>query len=250
VLPAPPHRKGGSVLSEYYQLRRTAIKDLAAYCGFLVGFLGSAPFAWQQLAAQLEAGNFSRGLWYFLLFVSAAGVFTGTAGLGVGFMIGWAWEQYHRRRRNMRLKDRAAIDAVRAANAGAKAISATEAISGTEAPASAGTDAGEQPRLRLVPAANVADPDVMGHRLTSVRFRAQTVEFDFAGVVVESRGHPIVLSGSQRFRYPEEGSRDALCRLIGATVDEMRVSEGDDIELTLDDGSGLVLPRPRSQPPR
>ena len=240
MLPAPSHRKGGSVLSEYYQLRRTAIKDLAAYCGFLVGFLGSAPFAWQQLAAQLEAGNFSRGLWYFLLFVSAAGVFTGTAGLGVGFMIGWAWEQYHRRRRNMRLKDRAAIDAVRAANAGA------EAISGTEAPASAGTVAGEQPRLRLVPAANVTDPDVVGHRLTSVRFRAQTVEFDFAGVVVESRGHPTVLSGSQRFRYPEEGSRDALCRLIGATVDRMRVSKSDDIELTLDDGSGLVLPRQRS----
>jgi hypothetical protein len=225
-------------------LRRTAIKDLAAYCGFLVGFLGSAPFAWQQLAAQLEAGNFSRGLWYFLLFVSAAGVFAGTAGLGVGFVIGWAWEQYHRRRRNQRLKDRAAIDALRAANAGAEATSATDA------PASAGTVVGEQPRLRLVPAANVADPDVVGHRLTSVRFRAQTVEFDFAGVVVESRGHPIALSGSQRFRYPEEGSRDALCRLIGATVDEMRVSESDDIELTLDDGAGLVLPRERSQSPR
>lgn len=225
-------------------MRRTAIKDLAAYCGFLVGFLGSAPFAWRQLAAQLEVGNFSRGLWYFLLFVSATGVFAGTAGLGVGFVIGWVWEQYHRRRRNKRLQDRPAIDAVRAANAGAEAISATEA------PASAVTVAGEQARLRLVPAANVADPDVVGHRLTSVRFRAETVEFDFAGVVVKSRGHPIVLSGSQRFSYPEEGSRDALCRLIGATVDEMRVSGSDDIELTLDDGSGLVLPRQRSQSPR
>ena len=41
--------------SEYYHLRRTAIKDLAAYCGFLLGFLGSAPLAWELLASQLFA---------------------------------------------------------------------------------------------------------------------------------------------------------------------------------------------------
>ena len=58
--------------SEYYHLRRTAIKDLAAYCGFLLGFLGSAPFAWQLLVDQLDAGSFARGLWYFFGIVTAA----------------------------------------------------------------------------------------------------------------------------------------------------------------------------------
>ncbi|HVF38372.1 MAG TPA: GNAT family N-acetyltransferase [Gemmatimonadaceae bacterium] len=86
-------------MSEFYQLRRMAIKDLSAYCGFLVGFLGSAPFAWRLLASQLEAGDFAAGLWYFFGIVSAAGLFGGTAGLVLGFIIGWTWEHFHQRRR-------------------------------------------------------------------------------------------------------------------------------------------------------
>ncbi len=89
-------------MSEFYQLRRIAIKDLAAYCGFLSGFLGSAPFAWGHLAAQLEIGQFARGLWYFLGITSAAGLFGGIAGLALGFIIGWIWEHAHRQRRERR----------------------------------------------------------------------------------------------------------------------------------------------------
>jgi hypothetical protein len=82
---------------------------------------------------------------------------------------------------------------------------------------------------------------VVGNRLTAVKFRTQTVEFDFSGVVIESEGQPVVSSASARYVYPEDGSRDALCRLIGATVRRMRIAETRDVVLTLDDGSELIL---------
>jgi hypothetical protein len=50
------------MISEFYKLRRSAIKDISSYLGFLVGFIGSAPFAWGLLAVQLDAGRFARGL--------------------------------------------------------------------------------------------------------------------------------------------------------------------------------------------
>src|SRR5215217_3435222 len=97
-------QKGFEILSEFYQLRRTTIKDLAAYIGFLTGFIGAAPFAWSLLSDQLASGAFVRGLWYFFGIVIAAGIFAGVAGLGIGFVGGMLWEQFHRSRRRERLK--------------------------------------------------------------------------------------------------------------------------------------------------
>lgn len=93
------------MISEFYYLRRTAIKDLAAYCGFLIGFLGSAPFAWNFLSDQLETGGIVRGLWYFFGVVSVAGLACGAIGLFAGFGVGWLWERYHRWRRVKRADD-------------------------------------------------------------------------------------------------------------------------------------------------
>jgi hypothetical protein len=90
------------MISEFYMLRRTAIKDIAAYLGFLAGFIGSAPFAWGLLAQQLEAGRFARGLWYFFGIVTAGGIFAGVAGLGIGIAAGMLWEIVHRHRRGLK----------------------------------------------------------------------------------------------------------------------------------------------------
>ena len=85
--------------SEFYHLRRTTIKDLTAYCGFLIGFLGSAPIAWQFLRDEVDRGGIVLGLWYFFGLVSIAGLTGGAIGLVVGFGLGWIWERYHRWRR-------------------------------------------------------------------------------------------------------------------------------------------------------
>jgi hypothetical protein len=95
------------LLSEFYHLRRTAIKDVSAYIGFLAGFIGAAPFAWGLLSDQLASGEFVKGLWYFFGIVVAAGIFTGIAGLGFGIVAGILWEQFHRYRRRGYLKKRA-----------------------------------------------------------------------------------------------------------------------------------------------
>ncbi|MEO7368163.1 MAG: hypothetical protein ABIZ36_09410 [Gemmatimonadaceae bacterium] len=220
--------------SEYYYLRRTAIKDLAAYCGFLLGFLGSAPFAWELLASQLDEGNFARGLWYFFGIVTAAGVFAGVAGLGIGFVIGVTWEQFHRFRRRTRARKKAALDNVRNLNSPSKSAGESESV-----PTPVAGDSG-RPRLRLV-SMPAPFPDLTGRRLASVRFLPHTVEIDFGGIIVEVSGSPLVTAGSKRFRYPEPGARDALCALIGSRVERMGFSPGDRAEMHFDTGSELSI---------
>lgn len=222
--------------SEYYHLRRTAIKDLAAYCGFLLGFLGSAPLAWELLASQLDAGNFARGLWYFFGIVTAAGIFAGIAGLGVGFVVGLSWEQFHRFRRRARAKEKAALEKARSGNPDEHRHSVPVAIGSSDESA---------PRLRLV-STPLPFPDLTGRRVASIRFLTRTIEIDFGGILVEVSGNPLVSAGSKRFRYPEAGARDALCALIGARVERMRSTAGDRAEMRFDTGWELSIPRSSS----
>lgn len=225
--------------SEYYHLRRTAIKDLAAYCGFLLGFLGSAPYAWELLASQLDAGNFARGLWYFFGIVMAAGIFAGIAGLGIGFVIGVTWEQLHRFRRRTRAKEKAALD-----NARSLTVSAIAGDDRESAGIAVSADSGG-PRLRLI-STPAPFPDLTGRRLASVRFLSRTIEIDFGGLVVGVSGSTLVTAGSKRYRYPEPGARDALCALIGSRVERMSFSPGDRAEMRFDTGSELSIPRSTS----
>ncbi len=193
------------MISEYYALRRTSIKDLAAYCGFLVGFLGAAPLAWPRLTAEIDRGNFVLGLWYFFGIVAIAAVCAGLLGLGVGFVIGSLWERYHRYRRARRSRN--------------------------------------NPRA---PVERRQGPDLTGRRLDSVRFFAHTVEFEFGGLIIGVSGDAAIVAGGTRIAYPEAGSRDAFCRVIGSRVEEMRRNPAGDVELDLDSGWGLVLPRARA----
>lgn len=223
--------------SEYYHLRRTAIKDLAAYCGFLLGFLGAAPFAWEQLASQLDEGKFARGLWYFFGIVTAAGIFAGIAGLGIGFVIGLSWEQTHRYRRNEHAKKKARLEAERQSAGTPQQQSDWHSSAVTT-----GNGDEPSPRLRLVtPAAQF--PDLTGRRVSSVRFSIRAMEIDFGGVLVEVSGNPIVTAGPKRFRYPESGSRDALCALVGTRVERMRFTPGDRTEIRFDTGWELAIAR-------
>jgi len=222
--------------SEYYHLRRTAIKDLAAYCGFLLGFLGSAPLAWELLASQLDEGNFAKGLWYFFGIVTAAGIFAGIAGLGIGFVIGLSWEQFHRFRRRSRAKEKAALDAKRATSPEEHRHSAPAPIASAYEPA---------PRLRLV-SAPLSFPDLTGRRIAAIRFLPRAIEIDFGGILIEVSGNPLVTAGAKKMRYPEPGARDALCALIGGRVERMRFSPGDRAEMRFETGWELSIPRSSS----
>lgn len=217
------------MISEFYQLRRTAIKDIAAYLGFLVGFIGSAPFAWGLLASQLDAGKFARGLWYFFGIVTTAGIFAGTAGLGVGIAAGLLWEQLHRYRRSTK----------------SVVVPVTDETAGSSEPAlraRADSIRGE-PRLQLITDAAVPLPNIAGRRVVSVTFTTNSIELDFGGIRARAPGTMTIVTGSSRHVYPDPGSRDAVCGVLDARVDRLRGVAGDRIEILLDNGTALLLPR-------
>ncbi|HEX6576047.1 MAG TPA: hypothetical protein VF042_13855 [Gemmatimonadaceae bacterium] len=209
------------ILSEFYHLRRTAIKDVAAYIGFLAGFIGAAPFAWELLSDQLASGSFVRGLWYFFGIVVAAGIFTGIAGLGLGYVGGVIWEQLHRQRR--------------AANQNKK-----ESVE--QSPDSSVSTA-DQPRLQLVSEAIVEIPPVTGRILNSVQFHAAAISLDLGGIRLRVAGNPVTICRGQRFRIPEPGARDAICALIGERVTSVRTPTIDRLELEFESGCELVIAR-------
>ena len=216
-----------AIQSEFYHLRRTAIKDLASYVGFLAGFIGTAPFAWGLLSDQLASGSFVRGLWYFFGIVVAAGIFAGTAGLGIGYIGGIVWEQVHRQRRRKRLEVKARDEAATATFEPPDSIAPTPV----------------QPRLQLVSVESPDLPIVDGRVLRSVQFRAQSIELDLGGIRLSLTGNPAIVCRGQRFRYPEPGARDALCSLIGDRVHSVRAPSSDRVDVLFDSGCELVMLR-------
>jgi len=197
--------------------------------GFLAGFIGSAPFAWGLLASQLESGTFVRGLWYFFGIVTAAGIFCGIAGLGIGYTCGLLWEQFHRHRRQERLKRKAVVEA--------------SSNSEPESPAALSMRPDEPPRLHLVGAPSTPLPDLAGRRLRSVTFREGRVELDFGALRVEIGVSATVSCGAQKTRFPEAGSHDAICSLIGAHVERIRLVAGDRVEISCDNGCDITVLR-------
>lgn len=83
-------------MSEFYSLRRGAITDLSALFGFLVGFVGAAPFAYDFLRVGFETQEIVKGFTYFITITFGAGVLVAIAGLAVGRGLGWFWESGHR----------------------------------------------------------------------------------------------------------------------------------------------------------
>ena len=84
--------------------------------------------------------------------------------------------------------------------------------------------------------------DLGGRELSTVAFVRDYVEFHFDGPILRSLARPIVHAGGVRHEFPEAGSRDALCGLIG------RVVEGADdlpdrLSLRFSDDAILDIPK-------
>lgn len=195
--------------------------------GFLTGFIGAAPFAWSLLSDQLASGAFVRGLWYFFGIVIAAGIFAGIIGLGIGYVGGVLWEQFHRRRRSERVRS--------------KAVDKPDSETVVTAPTI--PDGVNAPRLQLVSLDSPQFPDLTGRTLASVRFHIGGIQLDLSGMRLDVKRNPLIISGLQRIRYPEPGSRDALCSLIGDKIDAVRAPSSERIEIHFASGSELVIPR-------
>lgn len=83
-------------MSEFHRTRRHAITDMAAFLGFLGGFLISAPLTFLSLKERFESGDLEGGLMAFALRVLGMAVLWGIGGLIVGVALGWTWEGGYR----------------------------------------------------------------------------------------------------------------------------------------------------------
>ena len=84
--------------------------------------------------------------------------------------------------------------------------------------------------------------DLVGEPLSGVAFVQDYVEFHFDGSVVRSLTMPTVTVGSALHIFPQPGSRDALCSLIGLVVEEIRVKENDEIEIVFGGEGHIRIP--------
>ena len=83
-------------MSDFYRSRRIAIKDTTALLTFFIGFVWSGAFVWRFMESQIDQGDMTRGLAYFLGAVLGCAIITGLVGLEAGNLLGGVWERYHK----------------------------------------------------------------------------------------------------------------------------------------------------------
>jgi hypothetical protein len=64
--------------------------------------------------------------------------------------------------------------------------------------------------------------DLVGCALSTVAFVRDYVEFRFDGPILRSLAPPVVTVDGIHVEFPREGSRDALCELIGRLVEDVK----------------------------
>ena len=72
-------------------------------------------------------------------------------------------------------------------------------------------------------------------------FVADYVELDFNGPVLRALAAPCMLRGGSQTRFPEPGSRDALCELIQRVV-ESATEERGELRVRFEGGLSFVVP--------
>ncbi len=81
--------------------------------------------------------------------------------------------------------------------------------------------------------------------LGSICFVRDYVELRFDGPIIRSFVGPIIERDGSRLRFPDEGSRDALCEFIGQALVEVRESPS---ELTLSFHEGIIRVPLKAEP--
>jgi hypothetical protein len=81
-----------------------------------------------------------------------------------------------------------------------------------------------------------------GEPMNAVSFVMDYVEFHFNGQVLRALSSPELQLGSTRIIFPEAGSRDALCSLIGDIVVGIDLAEDASLKLAFQSGARLTMP--------
>jgi hypothetical protein len=84
--------------------------------------------------------------------------------------------------------------------------------------------------------------DLVGEEISAVCFVRDYVEFHFDGSVLRSLSNPSAFVDGTEHRFPNPGSRDALCRMIGSTVRALKLQDHRALEVTTTDDCKLTIP--------
>jgi hypothetical protein len=83
---------------------------------------------------------------------------------------------------------------------------------------------------------------LVGEPLNAVCFVLDYVELCFDGPIVRAFTGPIVRSGDDSVAFPDPGSRDSLCSMLGDVVTELEVDDDRQIALRFRSGKIIIIP--------
>lgn len=84
--------------------------------------------------------------------------------------------------------------------------------------------------------------ELVGEEVSAVAFVRDYVEFHFDGPILRSLSNPSIAADGIVLRFPEPGSRDALCRVIGSMVDSVDLDEDRVLVLTTRNDCRITIP--------
>ena len=84
--------------------------------------------------------------------------------------------------------------------------------------------------------------DLMGEPVSAVCFVQDYVELHFDGPILRCLIGPVLKSSEFNGKFPEIGARDALCSLIGQSVQALSLDDYEKLEVKFASGATLVVP--------
>lgn len=84
--------------------------------------------------------------------------------------------------------------------------------------------------------------EIIGQPMSAVSFVHDYVELHFDGKILRALTRPSVASDRDQLAFPEPGSRDALCELIGKRVVNVILRETECIEVRFGSNASVRVP--------
>jgi hypothetical protein len=84
--------------------------------------------------------------------------------------------------------------------------------------------------------------DLVDEEISAIAFVRDYVEFHFDGPILRSIANPFIIITGTKYHFPETGSRDALCRLIGSTITEFNLAEGQALQFKTSNECEVTIP--------
>ena len=84
--------------------------------------------------------------------------------------------------------------------------------------------------------------DLVGETLLRVAFVWDYIELDFGSASLTFFSHPLIKMNSFDGKFPDVGSRDALCSLIGKKLLSLQLDDEKELVLTFKPKDTVILP--------